>query len=157
MLRLIGASVGLSYEAVSRDLGNVTYSSARQGVVEDRKTYKRYIRSLVNRVLTPIFHEFIASQILVGALPAPPKADIESIAKHVWIPSGSAWIDPTREVAANKIALETSQTTLARICAENGEDWREVIEQRAAERLLEQEMMKGGTEGVKKSNSGGAA
>ncbi|BFH14987.1 phage portal protein [Paenibacillus melissococcoides] len=157
MLRLIGASVGLSYEAVSRDLGNVTYSSARQGVVEDRKTYKRYIRSLVNRVLTPIFHEFIASQILVGALPAPPKADIESIAKHVWIPSGSAWIDPMREVAANKIALETSQTTLARICAENGEDWREVIEQRAAERLLEQEMMKGGTEGVKKSNSGGAA
>ncbi|CAH8719728.1 hypothetical protein [Paenibacillus melissococcoides] len=71
-------------------------------------------------------------------MPAPPKADIESIAKHVWIPSGSAWIDPTREVAANKIALETSQTTLARICAENGEDWREVIEQRAAERLLEQ-------------------
>ncbi|CAH8248527.1 hypothetical protein WJ0W_005709 [Paenibacillus melissococcoides] len=38
---------------------------------------------------------------------------------------------------------------MARICAENGEDWREVIEQRAAERLLEQEMMKGGTEGVK--------
>lgn len=157
MLRLIGASVGLSYEAISRDLGNVTYSSARQGVVEDRKTYKRYIRSLVNRVLTPIFHEFVESQILVSALPVPPKADIESIAKHAWIPSGSAWIDPTREVAANKVALETSQTTLARICAENGEDWREVIEQRAAERLLEQELMKGGTEGAKKSDSAGAA
>lgn len=157
MLRLIGASVGLSYEAVSRDLGNVTYSSARQGVVEDRKTYKRYIRSMVNRVLTPIFHEFVATQILVGALPVPPKADIAALAKHAWIPSGSAWIDPTREVAANKVALETSQTTLARICAENGEDWREVIEQRAAERLLEQELMNGGAEGAGKSNSYGAA
>ncbi|WII39690.1 phage portal protein [Paenibacillus thiaminolyticus] len=156
MLRLIGASVGLSYEAISRDLSNVTYSSARQGVVEDRKTYKRYIRSLVNRVLTPIFYEFVATQILVGALPVPPKADIVALAKHTWIPSGSAWIDPTREVAANKVALETSQTTLARICAENGEDWREVIEQRAAERLLEKKLM-GGAEVAGKSNSGGAA
>ncbi|MEW9106285.1 phage portal protein [Paenibacillus sp.] len=157
MLRLIGASVGLSYEAVSRDLGNVTYSSARQGVVEDRKTYKRYIRSMVNRVLTPIFHEFVATQILVGALPVPPKADIAALAKHAWIPSGSAWIDPTREVVANKVALETSQTTLARICAENGEDWREVIKQRAAERLLEQKLMNGGAEGAQKSNSNDAA
>ncbi|WP_390905328.1 phage portal protein [Paenibacillus melissococcoides] len=64
MLRLIGASVGLSYEAVSRDLGNVTYSSARQGVVEDRKTYKRYIRSLVNRVLTPIFTNLLRRRSL---------------------------------------------------------------------------------------------
>ncbi|MCY7485806.1 phage portal protein [Paenibacillus alvei] len=156
MLRFIGAGVGLSYEAISRDLSNVTYSSARQGLVEDRKTYKRYKRSLINRVLRPIYLEFIRSQVLIGAIKLPPGVDIKEIAKHTWIPAGSAWIDPTREVSANKIALDTNQTTLARICAENGEDWREVVMQRAAERLLEEKLL-GGVEGAGKTNSDGAA
>lgn len=37
--RLTGSGQGLSYEAASRDMSQVNYSSARQGLLEDRKTY----------------------------------------------------------------------------------------------------------------------
>lgn len=138
MVRLIASGVGLSYEAVSRDLSEVSYSSARQGLVEDRKTYARYMRQLIETVLEPIYKEFIKSQTLLreGAL----LGDLATLTKCQWIPSGSAWIDPTKEVEANKTALETNQTTLERICAENGMDWREVLAQRAREKKMEFEL-----------------
>jgi hypothetical protein len=56
-------------------------------------------------------------------------------------------------VTANKIALETNQDTLQRIAAERGEDWREVLKQRAAEIRYMQELM-GGVESVADDNEG---
>lgn len=44
MIRLIGSGLGLSYEAISRDMSQVTYSSARQGLLEDKRTYERIQR-----------------------------------------------------------------------------------------------------------------
>ena len=38
--RLVGAGQGISYEAVSRDMAESTYSSTRQGLIEDELTYK---------------------------------------------------------------------------------------------------------------------
>jgi len=141
MVRLISAGMGLSYEAVSRDLSMVTYSSARQGLIEDKKVYRKLQDLLIKKVLTPIYLEFLDSMYLTEQLDIVDYAqNKEAYTKHVWIPPGSSWIDPTREVTANKVAIETNQDTLARICAERGEDWREVIKQRAAEKKLIQQM-----------------
>ena len=62
-----------------------------------------------------------------------------------------AWIDPQREVKANEAALETNQTTLAQICSQNGQDWREVIAQRAKEINYANKLIKkeGGENGEK--------
>ena len=38
-----------------------------------------------------------------------------------------------KEANANSVALQTGQTTLQKICAARGEDWRELLEQRARE------------------------
>lgn len=46
---------------------------------------------------------------------------------------GTPWIDPYKEANANRIALKTGQDTLANICANKGLDWKDVMEQRAAE------------------------
>jgi capsid protein len=51
------------------------------------------------------------------------------------------WIDPLKEVNANKAAIESNQDTLARICAERGEDWREVVKQRGEEVKLIKQVM----------------
>lgn len=154
LVRLIAAGLGLSYEAVSRDLSQVTYSSARQGLIEDRKVFRKMQRMLADRVLTPIYLEFLDAMHLTGQLNIPDYLkNKERYTAHVWIPPGSSWIDPTKEVTANKIALETNQDTLQRIAAERGEDWREVLKQRAAEIRYMQELM-GGGESVADDNEG---
>lgn len=134
LIRLIASGVGLSYEAVSRDLSMVNYSSARQGLIEDRKMYRKLQRQLGKKVLSVIYIEFLKSMYLAGRLDIPDFMKREQeYTQHVWIPPGNSWIDPTKEVNANKTAVETYQDTLARIAAERGEDWREVVKQRAAE------------------------
>ena len=45
-----------------------------------------------------------------------------------------SWIDPVKEVNANRIAMETNQTTLQEVAAERGRDWRAILEQRAKEK-----------------------
>ncbi|MGG1650118.1 phage portal protein [Paenibacillus sp. NRS-1780] len=141
LVRLVSAGIGLSYEAVSRDLSQVNYSSARQGLLEDRKLYKKMQKMIIKRVLTPIYQEFLDAMHLSGQLELPKyQQNKESYRAHVWIPPGSAWIDPLKEVKANETALASNQDTLARICAERGEDWRDVVAQRAVEQQLIREL-----------------
>lgn len=143
LVRLSSAGIGLSYEAVSRDLSQVNYSSARQGLIEDRKLYKKLQKMLIKKVLTPIYLEFLDAMHLTGQLDLPNYfKSRKEYGTHVWIPPGYNWIDPGKEVNANKAALESNQDTLARICAERGEDWRDVVKQRVAELKYLNELLK---------------
>lgn len=155
LVRLTSAGIGLSYEAVSRDLSQVNYSSARQGLIEDRKLYKKLQKLLTERVLTPVYLEFLEAMVLSGQLVLPGyQQDKEQYTTHAWIPPGSTWIDPLKEVKANETALASNQDTLARICAERGEDWRDVVAQRAAEEKLIRELIGSKAEITEKGEEG---
>lgn len=134
MIRLIGSGMGLSYEAISRDMSQVTYSSARQGLLEDKRTYERIQRFLIDHFLDTVYEEVVISAVTAKTLHIPDFwAHKERYLKHSWNTSGWDWVDPVKEVTANKIALETNQETIATICARSGMDWKEVLEQRAIE------------------------
>ena len=133
-MRLIGAGQGLSYESISRDMSQVNYSSARQGLLEDQKSYREVQDFLIDHFLNDVYEEFLNAAILSNSIKINDfyKNKMRYL-KHVWISSGWGWIDPLKEVKANQSAIESNIDTLARVCAERGEDWRDVIEQRARE------------------------
>ena len=119
--RLSASGQGLSYEAASRDMSQVNYSSARQGMLEDRKTYESEQEFLKRHFCRPVYREVITQAVLAGKLHIPDFFENkENYLYHNWIAPGMSWIDPQKEVNANKVALETNQTTLAQICSQNG-------------------------------------
>lgn len=125
--RLIGAGQGLSYEATSRDMAEATYSSARQGMIEDGLTYEEE-KELLLEVLDEIYETFVISAVLCGAVNINGFwADKEKYLSHDWTQEPKAWIDPQKESNANKTALQTGQKTFKQIAAENGRDWRDQI------------------------------
>ena len=129
--RLIGAGQGISYEATSRDMAESTYSSARQGLIEDDLTYKED-RELLIEVLDEIYETFIISAVLCGAISIPKFwNEKDRFLSHEWIQEPKPWIDPYKESNANKIALQTGQKTYKQIAAENGRDWRTQIDDMA--------------------------
>lgn len=141
--RQVGAGSGLSYEAVSRDMSQVNYSSARQGMLQDRKTYGALQQYLIDHLLEPVYREWLRWAVLTGRVAIPDyQEDPEAYQEAVWIPPGWEWIDPLKEANANAKALETGQTTLQKICAARGEDWRELLEQRARETAWMKELTK---------------
>jgi lambda family phage portal protein len=139
--RMAGTGQGLSYEAVSRDMSQVNYSSARQGLLEDQRTYMMWQQFLIEHFCREIYTEFVISAVLAGQLNIPDFwQNKKKYLKHTWISPGWSWIDPLKEVTANTKALQSGQDTLANLCAQRGEDWREVLKQRAAEMQMAKEL-----------------
>lgn len=129
--RLVGAGQGISYEATSRDMSEATYSSARQGMIEDDLTYGEE-KELLLEVMDEIYETFIISAVLCGALTIPRFwEEKERYLAHEWTQEPKPWIDPQKESNANSIALKTGQKTYKQIAAENGRDWRDQIDDMA--------------------------
>ncbi len=128
---LIGAGQGLSYEAVSRDMTGATYSSARQNANEDESTYAEDIEMLT-AFMSEVYENFIISGYLAGLFNMPgfwdKKADF---LEHSWVKVPKKWIDPAKESTANKTALQSGQKTFQDICAEQGKDWKDAVDETA--------------------------
>lgn len=129
--RLIGSGQGISYESVSRDMAEATYSSARQGLIEDELTYSEE-KELLCEVLDEIYETFVISAILCGKLSINDFWDNKDVyLAHEWIQEPKPWIDPKKESEANMIAIKTGQKTFKQIAAENGRDWQDQIDDMA--------------------------
>lgn len=132
--RLTGSAQGISYEVAARDMSQVNYSSARQGLLEDRSTYEMEQQFFKDHFLSEVYEEFLEAAVLAGVLRIPDFfKNKEAYLKHEWIAPGMKWIDPKKEADANKIMLDNNLTTLESIAAGTGQDWREIIDQRAME------------------------
>lgn len=126
--KMISAGHGLSYEALSRDLSDTTYSSARQGLIEDDLTYDEEREGLEEMVLDEIYETFIISCFLHGDIDVPDFwENKENYMSHEWITQPRRWIDPYKEANANAIALKTGQKTFQQLQKENGRDWKQVV------------------------------
>lgn len=135
--RLIGAGQGLSYEATSRDMSQSNYSSARQGIIEDEQTYIEDKELFLEVFLDDVYETFVVSGVLSGLFNIPDFFDPgkrEEYLSHDWVAAPKRWIDPLKETNAMKIALQTGQKTFQQACAENGQDWKKVIEAMAEAR-----------------------
>lgn len=159
--RLAGSGQGLSYETSSRDMSQVNYSSARQGLLEDQRTYSAWQNYIKDNLCDEVYSEFIISAVLCGEL------DIKDFwrnkrkyLRHEWITSGWSWIDPLKEVNANKSAIAEGMDTLANICCARGLDWKEVLKQRAKEQEYAKSLginIGGITSGKEETQSGDTA
>ena len=160
---LIGAGQGISYEAVSRDMKGATYSSARQNALEDENTYTEEIE-LLTAFMSEVYENFLISGVLSGLFPVPDFWERkEEYMEHSWVKTPKKWIDPSKEAAADKIALQSGQKTFQDLQAEKGKDWKEAVDELAE--VLEYGRKKGidmggvifgtGTTAAKQSGTGG--
>jgi capsid protein len=128
---MTGSGQGLSYEAVSRDMSESNYSSARQGIIEDEMTYEDDIEMLT-KALDEIYETFVISCVLAGVVTIRNFwSDKETYLQHKWIKAPKKWIDPAKEANANKTALVTGEKTFADLASENGRDWKDQINEMA--------------------------
>lgn len=126
--RLVGAGQGISYEATSRDMSQSTYSSARQGMIEDEMTFGEEQEQLLS-ILDEIYETFVISCVLAGKIKVEDFWDNkDDYLEHEWVKQPKKWIDPEKEAKAIKTALNTGVKTFKQVAAEEGTDWRSQID-----------------------------
>lgn len=132
MSRLISAGQGVSYEAASRDLTQANYSSARQATIEDEETFVPEIEKIKTELFDVVYEAFLTAAIYSGALKCECpnfESDPDIYTPHQWNAKPKKWIDPIKETNANKTALETGQKTFTELWAENGRDYKDVMDE----------------------------
>lgn len=128
--RMISSAAGLSYEATSRDMSETNYASARQSMIEDDLTYDEEKELLIDSVMNEVYESFVISCWLKGIIsPVSFWEEKEKYFSHEWVVKPKRWIDPSKEANANGVALKTVQKTFQEMCAENGRDWKKVVDE----------------------------
>lgn len=138
VLRSIAAATGQSAEEVSRDYSKTNYSSARAAMLQAWKTLIRRRGDFAAGFASPIYAAWLEEAADRGRVPLPSNApdfpEWRGAYAHCrWIGPGRGWVDPVKERQGEVLGLDAAFSTLDEVCAEQGRDWRETLEQRALE------------------------
>lgn len=138
-IRAIAAGLGVPAHLVSGDLREANYGSLRAGMVAFRQKLEGIqFATIIPQLCGPVWERAVSALILRGDLPA---ADFEAAAA-LWLgaehyPPPMPWIDPAKDVAAIRDALEAGLMSRRQAVAERGFDIETLDAEIAADRERE--------------------
>lgn len=133
-LRALASGVGCSYETISNDYSQSNYSSSRLALLQDRDNWRSIQQLMREQFYQPIYEAWLEMAVLSGALNLPTyETEPERYEAVRWVFRGYSYVDPQKEIAAQKAAVRSGFKTLADCVAENGGDLDELLVARQAE------------------------
>jgi lambda family phage portal protein len=135
ILRSIAAGLDMPYELLLKDFSRTNYSSARAALLEAWRSFLRRRDWLASAWLDRLYALWFEECANAGTIEAPGYYENRAAYERCrWVGPGRGWIDPVKEATAAKLRMEIGVSTLEDECAEQGKDWREVLEQQAFEK-----------------------
>ena len=114
-LRAIAMSLGLTYEMLAGDYGNVNFSSGRMGHLEAQRTIGVWQQDvIINQFCRPVAAWAFQAAQIAGLQRAPIGLQ--------WVPPRREMIDPTKEIPALIKAVQAGFTTLPDVIQSMGGD-----------------------------------
>jgi lambda family phage portal protein len=137
LLRNMAAATGQTYEAVSRDYSRTNYSSARSARLDQSKMIRRRRTEFGMNFCTPIYASVLEEWIELGLMPMPVDAPEfrymrQAYSACTWRGPGAGWVDPLKEAQASVLRMDSGMSTLQDEAADQGYDWEDQLEKRAA-------------------------
>lgn len=134
-LRHIAAGMNLPYELLLKDFSKTSWSSARASLLEAWRYFHGRRRWLTDYWLRPIYALWFEEAVNAGEIEAPGFYQNKyAYLRARFIFGGRGWVDPVKEAQAAVIRMNAGLSTLEKECAEQGDDYEEVLDQRALER-----------------------
>jgi lambda family phage portal protein len=132
MLRGIASGLGVSYTSLANDLEAVSYSSIRQGLLEERDQWRRVQHWMVEHFCQPVYLRWLRQALDSGVVNLPANKYFKFSATQ-WVPRGWQWVDPRNEAEAQIVAINNGLMTRTQALAERGLDIEDVMRERQAE------------------------
>jgi len=149
LIRYLAASLGVSYEQISRDYTETNYSSARAAMNETWKFMMGRKRMVADRYANAIFRLWFEEQVNAGnietmnARAAPNMYDgmnFDAYTQGEWIGASRGQIDELKETQAAVLRMKYKISTLEEEQARLGKDWRAGLKQSKREQELMDEL-----------------
>jgi len=136
ILKGIASGLGVSYTSLSNDLEATSYSSIRQGALEERDMYRQQQRFVIEHVVRPIFESWLAEAIkrdtlFMPAIKFDKFANAAEFKGRAW-----SWVDPQKEMTAAIMGLKNGVLSLQDVSNQYGKDVEELLSQIAKDKEL---------------------
>lgn len=150
LLRHIAASLGLSYEQLSRDFSRTNYSSARAAMGETRVHLRALKKRVADRVANFVYRLWLEEAFARSLIESAKRRNQPSFWEGLnadaycaaeWIGAGQGQIDPLKETQAAALRLRSGLSTQEiEIAQIHGADWRRILRQNARELALSKQL-----------------
>lgn len=138
-IRHIAAGLGVEAHELAKNYREVNYSAARAALLAVWRTYRARRERIIRQIAMPAFAAWLEEAVAIGAVYLP-RGVTDFLAAKPFLVRGTfyAWgkpmIDPMKERQAQNLGMQMGVETLEDVCAEEGKNWRDVLDQRAFER-----------------------
>jgi lambda family phage portal protein len=147
LLRRIAASLNVSYEELSRDIGRASYSGLKAAMAMTGRAMGARKKMVADRFASNVYALWVEEEIAAKNLPLPPgrnRTDFyrdngmakAAYTRATFVGSGRGQIDELKETQAAMLRVKAGLSTYEAECAKLGVDYREVFEQLARENRM---------------------
>lgn len=153
LLRYIAASIGVSYEQLSRDYSKANYSSMRAAMTETWKFMQARKKLTADRFGSAIWRLWLEEGVRQNRFTTFPRAKapllytngrlnlmFDALTRVEWIGASRGQIDELKETQAAIARLESGLSTYEDELARLGKDWRKVYRQLKREAALRDQL-----------------
>lgn len=137
-IQAISSAANVLYEQTTGDLRGVNYSSIRAALLEFRRKIEMFQRTIIIfQMCRPIFGWFMDAAVMAGLLPISASVyqnDLRTFRNAKWVTPGWPWVDPAKDMAANKEAIKAGLASRTGIVSQGGQDVEDVDAEVAADR-----------------------
>lgn len=126
ILRGIASGLGVSYASLSNDLEGTSYSSVRQGALEERDGYKMMQRFLIDHLAVPVYAMWLQHVMEFGFISIPATKFSKFFDESIFRGRGFSWVDPQKEMNAAVIGLQNGLLSPSDVAAQYGRDVEEI-------------------------------
>lgn len=129
-LRFIAVGLGMPFEAVSGDFSQTNYSSGRLSWLQNHPHITSRRDLLINQGIRKAYRRFVRECRLAGIGPSFPMG-INAPDAAIYHKPGYRYIDPQKEIEAERMAMEAGIKSPQQVCAEHGQSFYQIIDQTA--------------------------
>lgn len=123
ILRGIAGGLGVSYTSLANDLEGTSYSSIRQGALEERDFYKTLHKFMVEHFLDPLYRVWLDHVVQFGYTSITGVGKYEKFSNEfIFRARGFQWVDPLKEINAAVVGLQNGILSHSDIAANYGRD-----------------------------------
>lgn len=144
LLRDFASGLGVNYASLSGDYSQANYSSSRLALLDDRDVWRAFQAWFLHSFRMPLHREWLQQAVLAQSFKTFSVAnwalDRRKYEAVRFRPRGWGWVDPTKEVEAYKEAVRCGFMTQQDVLSQSGAELDEVLEQRAKEIRLAEEL-----------------
>jgi lambda family phage portal protein len=124
-LKGIASGLNISYISLANDLTETSYSSGRQGLLEERNFYMMLQGFLIEHMVQPVFETWLPHAIASGRLTLPMR-ELDRWNAPMWMSKRWSWIDPVKDIETSEKEVALGVNSRTRIAGNLGVDIEDV-------------------------------